>query len=180
MSDTLGCRKMYRFRLEPVANQESELEPTASVSRYVYNWGRDRCRTYYKANGKSLPRSQLSRELTELKHTAPWLYDFDSQMQQQALANLKRAYVNFFPGRAKFPKSKKKKSARQSFRIPQRVEVWDGYLCIPRIGNVKLRQSEVIDLPTKSATFKRTAVGGAEIKEALTGEICRIDTEYKF
>jgi putative transposase len=159
MSDTLRCRKVYRFRLEPVGNQDLELERTASVSRFIYNWGLDRCQTYYRANGKSLAWSQLSRELTELKHTAPWLYDFDSQMQQQALANLKRAYVNFFSGRANLPKFKKKKSARQSFRIPQRVAVSDGYVSIPTIGKVKLRQSEVIELPTKSATFKRTAVG---------------------
>ena len=77
------------------------------------------------------------------------MYDFDSQMLQQALANLKRAYVNFFAGRAKFPKFKKKKSARQSFRIPQRVKVSDGYVYIPTMGKVKLRQSEVIDLPHK-------------------------------
>jgi putative transposase len=159
MSNTLRCHKVYRFRLEPVGGQDLELERTASVSRFIYNWGPDRCQTDYKANGKSLAWSQLSRELTELKHTAPWLYDFDSQMQQQALANLKRGYVNFFAGRAKFPKFKKKKSARRSFQIPQRVDVWDGYLYIPRIGNVKLRQSEAIDLATKSATFKRTAVG---------------------
>ena len=159
MSDTLRCRKAYRFRLEPVGSQGLELERTASVSRFIYNWGLDRCQTYYQANGKSLAWSQLSRELTELKHTESWLYDFDSQMLQQALANLKQAYVNFFAGRAKFPKFKKKKSARQSFRIPQRVKVSDGYVYIPTMGKVKLRQSEVLELPTKSATFKRTAVG---------------------
>jgi putative transposase len=65
----------------------------------------------------------------------------------------------FFAGRAKFPKFKKKKSARQSFRIPQRVRVSDGYVSIPTIGHVKLRQSEEIELPTKSAMFKRTAMG---------------------
>jgi putative transposase len=145
--------------LEPIGSQDLELERTASVSRSIYNWGLDRCQTYYRANGKSLAWLQLSRELTELKHTEPWLYDFDSQMLQQALANLKRAYGNFFAGQAKFPKFKKKKSARQSFRRPQRVKVSDGYVSIPTIGKVKLRQSEVIELPTKSSTFKRTAVG---------------------
>jgi putative transposase len=155
---TLRCHKVCRFRLEPRGSQGLELERTASVSRFIYSWGPDRCQTYYKANGKSLPGSQLSRELAELKHTAPWLYDFDSPMQQQALANLKRAYVNFFAGRAKFPKFKNKKSAQQSFRIPQ-IEVWDGDLYIPTIGKVAPRPSEVIDLPTESATFKRTAVG---------------------
>jgi putative transposase len=161
MSDPLRCRKLYRFPLEPRGSQDLELERTASVSRFLYNWGLDRCQRYYQANGKSLAWSQLSRELTELKSTEPWWYDFDSQMLQQALANLQRAYGNFFAGRARFPKFKKKKSARQSFRIPQRVTVSDGYVSIPipKIGQVKLRQSEVIELPTKSATFKRTAVG---------------------
>jgi putative transposase len=159
MSDTLRCRKVYRFRLEPRGSQDLELERRVSVSRFIYNWGLDRCQTYYQAQGKSLPWSQLSRELTELKSTEPWLYDFDSQMLQQALANLERVYVNFFAGRAKVPKFKKKKSARQPFRIPQRVKVSDGYVSIPTIGKVKLRQSEVMELPTKSATFKRHAVG---------------------
>jgi putative transposase len=161
MSDPLRCRKVYRFRLEPVGSKDLELERTASVSRFIYNWGLDRCQAYYQANGKSLAWSQLSRELTELERSEPWLYDFDSQMLQQALANLQRAYGNFFACRAKFPRFKKKKSARQSFRIPQRVKVSDGYVYIPipKIGRVKLRQSEGIELPTKSATFKRTAVG---------------------
>jgi transposase len=49
----------------------------------------------------------------QLKQTELWLYDFDSQMLQQALADLRRAYINFFEHRARFPKFKKKKAARQ-------------------------------------------------------------------
>jgi transposase len=120
MSDQLRCRKVYRFGLEPVGRQDLELERTASVSGFIYNWGLDRCQTYYQANGKSLAWSQLSRELTELKRSEPWLYDFDSQMLQQALANLQRAYGNFFAGRARFPKFKEKKSARH--RAGQRFQ----------------------------------------------------------
>ena len=152
------CRKVYKFRLEPTEIQALELERTASVSRYVYNWGLDRCQTYYKEIGKSKPWGELSAELTQLKETECWLYDFDSQMLQQSLANLKRAYKNFFAGRAGFPKFKKKKSARQSFRIPQRVKVADGRVYIPSVGWVKIRQSQQV-WQTKSATFKRTATG---------------------
>jgi putative transposase len=61
-----------------------------------------------------------------MKKKEPWLYDFDAQMMQQALANLQRAYGNFFAKRVGLPKFKKKKSARQSFRIPQRVRVGNG------------------------------------------------------
>jgi transposase len=47
-------------------------------------------------------------------------------MLQQALADLRRAYINFFERRARFPKFKKKKAAWQSFRIPQRVRMEEG------------------------------------------------------
>ena len=47
-----------------------------------------------------------------------------------------------------------------SFRIPQRVEVVDGRVYIPKIGFVRIRQSyKAIDGKTKSATFKRDALG---------------------
>ena len=116
-------------------------------------------RQYYQQHGKSKPWAELSAELTQLKQTELWLYDFDSQMLQQALADLRRAYLNFFERRAKFPKFKKKKAARQSFRIPQRVRIGNGSVYVPSIGRVRIRQSQAIELPTKSATFKRTAVG---------------------
>ena len=127
--------------------------------RYIYNWGLARCRQYYQQHGKSKPWAELSAELTQLKQTELWLYDFDSQMLQQALADLRRAYINFFERRAKFPKFKKKKAARQSFRIPQRVRIGNGSVYVPSIGRVRIRQSQAIELPTKSASFKRTAVG---------------------
>jgi hypothetical protein len=58
--------------------------------------GLARCRQYYQQHGKSKPWAELSAELTQLKQTELWLYDFDSQMLQQALADLRRAYLNFF------------------------------------------------------------------------------------
>ena len=103
-----------------------ELERMASVARYTYNWALGRCLQYYRQHGRSKPWGELSAELTEQKRTEPWLYDFNSQMLQQALADLQRAYLNFFAGRAQFPQFKKKKAARQSFRIPQRVRIGNG------------------------------------------------------
>ena len=70
-----------------------------------------RCRQYYQQHGKGKPRAELSAELTQLKQTELWLYDFDSQMLQQALADLWRVDINFFERRAKVPEFKKKKAA---------------------------------------------------------------------
>jgi putative transposase len=145
--------------MEPTELEARELERTASVARYIYNWGLARCREYYQQHGKGKPWAELSVELTQLKQTEWWLYDFDSQMLPQALADLRRAYINFFERRAKFPRFKKKKAARVSFRIPQRVRVENGRVYVPSIGRVRIRQSQAIEFPTRSATFQRTALG---------------------
>ena len=52
----------------------------------------------------------LSVELTGLKNKSgfEWLKEIDSQLSQQAIADCKRAFDNFFQKRALFPKFKKK------------------------------------------------------------------------
>jgi len=104
--------------MKPTEMEALELERTASVARYIYNWGLARCRQYYRQHGKSKPWAELSAELTQLKQTELWLYDFDSQMLEQALADLRRAYIHFFERRAKFPQFKKKKRRDSRFGSP--------------------------------------------------------------
>lgn len=164
MANTIACRQVYTFRMEPTELEALELDQTASVARYVYNWGLARCQEYHRQHGQGKPWAELSAELARLKHTELWLGDFDSQMLQQALADLRRAYINCFERRAGFPKFKKKKAARQSFPIPQRIRVENGCVYVPSIGWVRVRQSQAIEFATKSATFKRTAVGNWFVK----------------
>ncbi len=154
-------RKVYRFRLDPTADEETAFARFAGARRFVFNWALARRKETYQQTGKSVSWSELSVELTELKNKSgfEWLKQIDSQLLQQALADCKRAFDNFFQKRAGFPRFKKKYSARQSFRIPQRVKIEGGRLYIPKIGWVKIRQSQAVDLPLKSATFKREATG---------------------
>ena len=161
MSERIKQHKVYKFRMEPTARQADELLRMAGTSRFVWNWALARCRTFYQANKKGIPQSQLSAELTAFKHQQPWLYDFDSQALQQVLGDLQRAYENHFNPRmrAGFPKFKSKKNPKQSFRVPQRVMLKEGQVYVPKLGWVKVRQSQEIAGATKSATFKRTATG---------------------
>ena len=145
MATTIPCRKVYKFRMEPTGSQALELERAASVARYVYNWALGQGKEYYQQHGKSKPWGELSADLTQLKRSERWLYDFDSQMLQQALADLRRAYINFFQRRAKFPRFKSKKRSRQGFRIPQRVRVEDERVYVPSVGWIRIRQSQAIE-----------------------------------
>src|SRR6516165_5498305 len=154
-------RKVYRFRVDPTASQAAALTRFAGARSFVFNWALARRKETSEQSGKSISWSALSVELTELKNKSgfEWLKEIVSQLLQQALSDCKRAFENFFEKRARFPKFKKKRSAQQSFRIPQRVKLENGRVYIPKIGWVKVRQSQAVDLPPKSATFKRDATG---------------------
>ena len=156
-------RKAYRFRLEPTCEQRDALARSAGARRFIYNWALARRREYYKAYGVGIPLKQLSQELTQLK-THPqtsWLKDVDSQLLQQALADLTRAYAAFFARRARPPHFKSRKTDRARFRVPQRVRIEAGRLYCPKVGWIRLRQSQEIGPGErlKSATFKRSATG---------------------
>jgi len=163
-------RKVYRFRMKPTKAQSHALNRMAGARRYVWNWALARKREHYKEFNKTLTYNALASELTALK-TKPetaWLKEADSQALQQALKDLDRSFVNFFEKRARFPRFKSRKSDRARFRIPQRVKIVDGKVVIPKIGGIRIYQSQPVTETTKSATFRREADGKWYV--ALTAE----------
>ena len=103
-------RKVYRFRIDPTADQEAALARYAGARRFVFNWALQRRKETYQQTGKSISWSALSVELTALKSKPgfEWLKEIDSQLLQQAIADCKKAFDNFFQKRERFPKFKKK------------------------------------------------------------------------
>jgi putative transposase len=156
-------RRAYRFRMEPTKAQEHLLNRMAGCRRYVWNWALARRKEHYAATGKTLSLKQLSAELTQLKKQPgmDWLNEADAQALQQVLRDLYRAFENFFnPNtKARFPKFKSKKRDRARYRTPQYAKVLNGKVYVPKIGFIRIRQSQDIDGTTKSATFKRDARG---------------------
>ena len=110
---------------------------------------------------KASLQKQLSSELTNLKGKPDtlWLKEADSQMLQQALRDVERAFEAFFEKRSRFPRFRSKKAGHYTFRIPQRVKVEEGKVYVPKVGWVRIRQSRGVEGKTKSATFKRDATG---------------------
>ena len=164
-------RKVYRFRMKPTKDQAHALNRMAGARRFVWNWALRRRKEHYAATGKSISLKQLSAELTALKQQpeTAWLQECDSQALQQALADLHRAFDNFFEKRARYPKFKSRKRDGARFRIPQRVKVKDGKISVPsisnaeigdkKLGDIRIFQSQDVTEKTKSATFKRAADG---------------------
>ena len=90
------ARRVYRFRLEPTAEQEHRFREFAGARRRVWNWALQQRQEHYQKTGKSLPQAVLSARLTALKDQpeTAWLREVDAQLLQQVLADLGRAFVN--------------------------------------------------------------------------------------
>lgn len=170
-------RKAYRFRLEPSAVQAAGLCRAAGARRFVWNWALARRREYYVEHKEGILTKQLSQELTALKYLpeTSWLKSIDSQLPQQALSDLNRAYTAFFARRARFPRFKSRKVDQDRFRIPQRVKIKDDFLYCPKVGWIRFRKSQEIGTgeTLKSATFRRSATGHWDV--TLIAEFSLLD-----
>ncbi len=162
----MTLRRVYRFKLEPNQKQAHRLYQLAGARRFVYNWALARRKEHFETTGETLRYAAQNLELTQLKKEEErlWLKEADSQALQESLRDVERAFQNFFFKRAGakrfgFPKFKSRHKGHFAFRIPQRVKVEKGKVYCPKIGWIKIRQSQAVEGETKSATFKRDACG---------------------
>lgn len=169
------CRT-YRFRMVPTPSQRQALEYNAGCRRWVWNWALSRKQKYYSEHGVGLATRILQSELPVLKHTpgTTWLAQADAQSLQEVLRNLDNAFRLFFNTKARMPRFKARKDNQFTFSVPQRVIISNGYVRVPKIGHIKIRQSCTIEGPTKSATFKRDSSGDWYV--TFTTELAMPDT----
>lgn len=153
-------QKAFKFKLHPDEEQKGRLEIQFGHARFFYNWALARRKVHYQNTGKGLSAYDINYELKELKCQPGmgWLKDADSQVLQQKSADLQRAYVNFFEGRAGYPQFKSKKD-RQSIRYPQRVEVKEDRVYLPKVGWVKAIIHRPIEGKMKNGTVSKTKSG---------------------
>lgn len=152
----------YKYRIYPTKSQESLLARHFGCARHVYNWALTVKDKYYRETGKSLSKRAIQDAMVLSKKTEfPWLYEVNSQSLLAALDHLDRAFSNFFSGRAKFPRYKKKHSGWQSFQCPQHVtiDVQQGLLHLPKLKGIKVKLHRTFSGKIKTVTIKRNPSG---------------------
>lgn len=99
----------YKFRVYPDAEQRNILAQTFGCVRFVYNYMLKYSITQYKRGNPTLYKD-WNKELTRLKKEfeKEWLKTPSAVPLQYALRHLESAFKNFWAGRAKYPKFKKK------------------------------------------------------------------------
>ena len=162
----MKVNKAYKFRIYPTAKQAAQLAVEFGCARFVWNHALGLRQVVYAELKENMNYVGLNKHLTFLKKTNRygWLKDASSSPITQKLIDLDTAYTNFFKGRAKFPKFKKK-SHKQSIRyqLDQR-NIMSNYragelLKLPKLGSIDIKWSQVPAGVPKMATVSKDPSG---------------------
>jgi putative transposase len=151
-------RKGFKYRIYPNREQQRRLAVQFGHARYIYNWGLAQSQDKYPGY------SRLAKQLPILKASeeTAWLKEAHSQVLQQSLKDLDRAFQNFFDKRGGYPRYKSKR-VRQSIRYPQPKESWiapDGrHIYLPKVGHVRLILHRPLEGVMKNVTVSKTRCG---------------------
>ena len=152
--------KAFRYRLSPTASQAELINKHIGCARFVYNNALAFKQSEYAKDKTNHSWYSLVKRLPDLKKENEWLKEVNSQSLQQSIINMNTAFENFFKCRADFPKFKKKGKGKQSFNIPQSININDDKLIIPKF---KKGIDIVLHRPFKGeirqATISKTPTG---------------------
>ena len=137
---------MYRahtIRMKPNKAQHVLLMKHAGASRFAYNWGLERWQQLYGAwkedSTKEKPGFALVSRLWTIERPE-WALEIPRSPICCAFQNLNKAYTNFFSGRAKRPR-KKKRSKGISFQVANdKASVKGRRIRLPNIGLIRLTE----------------------------------------
>lgn len=159
-------QRAYKLRLYPTGVQVALLERAFGAARWAWNHTLEYRSKAYRRRGESVSGVDLSRHLTRLKKTDryAWLAAVPSTVLTQKLRDQDRAFANFFAGRARYPRFRRKAAAQSvRYQLDQRQlrRTWRAgeHLALPGLGALKLRWSRVPSAAPKMVTITRDAAG---------------------
>ena len=153
----------HKIALDPSNVQATYFAKAAGVARFAYNWALAEWKRQYDAwkADNSLPKpsqAALGRQLNAIKlEQFPWMLEVTKNAPQMAIIQLGQAFKNFFAGRAKYPKFRKK-GAHDRFTLTNDLFSVEGSrIRIPKLGWVRMRESLRFAGKIMSATISRVA-----------------------
>jgi len=150
--------KSYKFRLYPTEVQKVSLAKHFGSCRFVFNRFLHESKEKYLIEKTSLNYYDNASTLTQLKkdENFSWLKEVNSQALQASIRNLDIAYRKFFTKQNKFPRFKSKHD-KQSFKVPQNVELDGALLKIPKFKEgIKVKVHREIRGKILFATISKT------------------------
>ena len=160
-------RKTYKYRLMGNRETFSKAESWLTMCRNLYNAGLEQRIDAYRRHHKTVSGYTQMAELTDIKESFPEYKQVGSQVLQQCLDRLDKAYKSFFRRvtkkkigeKAGFPRFKGR-NRYDSFTLKNTGWKLDGRnLSIRNVGRFKLRLSRPIEGDIKTITIRRESTG---------------------
>ncbi|WP_278249259.1 RNA-guided endonuclease InsQ/TnpB family protein [Azotobacter chroococcum] len=150
-------------RTRPNNAQATYFARAAGVARFAYNWALAEWGRQYEAH-KADPaqpkpsQAALRRQLNAIKREQfPWMLEVTKNAPQMAIIQLGDAFKNFFAGRAKYPRFRRK-GVHDRFTLANDQFALDGCrIRIPNLGWVRMREALRFSGKILSATISRVA-----------------------
>ncbi|MCG5495026.1 RNA-guided endonuclease InsQ/TnpB family protein [Ectothiorhodospira variabilis] len=155
--------RAHRIALAPNNRQATYFARAAGTARFAYNWALAEWQCQYAAwkQDNSLPKPSqagLRRQLNAVKREQfPWMLEVTKTAPQMAIIQLGEAFRNFFAGRARYPKFRKKGVHDRFTLTNDQFRVEGSRIRIPNLGWVRMRESLRFAGKIMSATVSRVA-----------------------
>lgn len=162
--------KAYKYRIYPNKQQEELIQKTFGCCRFVYNQTLDFRKELYEKESKSISKFDCVNYVNRiLKSNYEWLKEVDKFALTNSIANMDRAYQNFFRGNANFPRFKNKKDNHKSYttsciyhknQVPNiEINFDNNKIKLPKLKWIKAKIRRTFDGKIKSATVSQTQSG---------------------
>ena len=112
MRGTKKLLKSYKTEINPTFEQKQIINRTIGVCRFIYNFYLAHNREIYESEKRFVSGMDFSKwlnnEFLSNNSEFSWIKDVSSKSVKQSIMNAEKAFKNFFKGKSKFPKFKKK------------------------------------------------------------------------
>ena len=152
----MQIRKGYKYRLKTNRSTGGKFVRFAGACRFVWNKILSINEHRYFSGVPRLSYAEACELVAWWKQSEEygWLKEVHSQVLQQCLKDLERAYANLCAGRTAPPRYRKKFLA-DSFRYPQGFKLDGRQVYLPMIGWVEFWESRPIEGTIKNITVSR-------------------------
>lgn len=153
----------HKIALNPNNAQATYFARASGTARFAYNWALAEWQRQYEAwkadNSQPKPsQAALRRQLNALKREQyPWMLEVTKNAPQMAIIQLGEAFKNFWAGRAKYPKFRKKGVHDRFTLTNDQFSIDVRRIRIPNLGWVRMRESLRFTGKIMSATLSRVA-----------------------
>ena len=154
--------KTYKYRLYPTSRQKEKLRLTLETCRILYNSCLVDRNRHYESTGKGLSRMTQQKILVQDKKRIEYLTNIHSQVLQDVLFRVEKAYKAFFrrikekKGKAGYPRFKNYGRYDSITYTQSGFGIDDtGKLSLSKIGHIKIKLHRQINGVIKTCSIKK-------------------------